>query len=177
MEPGPKIEILAPPLSVPQNRLIALPRPFSDYRIDTEMPAGMTIEEMLIASKIDPTLLRFAHVWLSDPNDPVKDPVHIRREYWHLVRPKPGIVITLRAAPMGGGGGKGALGIVLRVVVVVIAAVATWYLGGAGGPLVLAGMSTAAAAATASVAGAAIGMTGALNIARSLPPLAQGAVT
>jgi hypothetical protein len=78
-------------------RVIACPRPFSAERLEIELPAGATLEEILAAAQPDPVLLRHAHVFLDDwPVPP---------ENWRHVRPKAGHTITLRVVPQGGGGG------------------------------------------------------------------------
>jgi hypothetical protein len=113
--------------SAGSNRFIAQKDPFSDRRIDAELPAGMTIEAMLDHVGLRPELRRFAHVTLCDA-EMRADPVEIPRRNWAKVRPHPGVVVTLRVAPAGGGGGKKSiLGIVLKIVVIIAAAVATFF--------------------------------------------------
>lgn len=132
----------------PANRLIACASPFSDRRVDHELPHGLTIAQMLDAVDLKPAYRQFAHVWLCDPEFK-KDPVFVASENWHLVRPRPGVVVTLRVAPgKGGGGGKATLGIILQIAVMAVSAAASYFLG----PLV----------------GFAVPFTGALLIASSL---------
>src|SRR3546814_1781446 len=79
------------------SRLVAAPHPFKTERIDLTLPEGMTIAEMIEASGIDPILAAHGHVFVGDQ--------YVQRHLWHRVRPKPGVVLTLRVVPHGGGGG------------------------------------------------------------------------
>ena len=115
--------VLAPGASLDQVRLIACPNPFSTARIDLYLPAGTTLRDMVRASGVTPEVEPFVFIWLTDA-DMRADPIYIPRENWALVTPKPGIVVTLRAAPGkggGGGGGKNQLRTVLTIAVVAAA--------------------------------------------------------
>lgn len=135
----------------PANRLIACASPFSDRRVDHELPHGMTIAQMLDAVDLKPAYRQFAHVWLCDPEFK-KDPVFVAAENWHRVRPRPGVVVTLRVAPGKGGGGKSTIGLVLQIAILAISAAATAFIPLPWGPLI----------------GAAVPFTAALLIASSL---------
>lgn len=101
-------------------RVSGLFHPFRfDDRRDYMAPAGATIAEMLAATGADPILLRSAYVFLGDDL--------IAREYWHVVRPKPGTAVTVRVVPQGGGGGKNPLATVLSIAVIAAAVVTQQY--------------------------------------------------
>lgn len=96
------------------SRLVASPHPFKTERIDTLVPDGLTLQEMLETVQFDPVLAAHAHIWISDQ--------YIPRHYWHRVRPKPGVTITMRVVPHGGGGGgKNPLRTVLTIAVIAAA--------------------------------------------------------
>jgi hypothetical protein len=77
------------------------------------MPEGATLAEMIEAAQLDPILHRYCHVEIDGvPVDPTK---------LHLIRPKAGHLVTVRAVPgksakkaiggvAGGGGGAPGLG-------------------------------------------------------------------
>ncbi len=76
----------------------AVPHPFLAERIDAQMPAGLTISEILNRVQPDPALLRHAHVYI--------DGEYIPRDNWNTVRPKAKSVLSIRVVPQGGGGGS-----------------------------------------------------------------------
>src|SRR3546814_11985906 len=75
------------------SRLIATPHPFKAERSDSTLPEGMTMAEMIEASGIVPILAAHGHVFVGDQ--------YVQRHFWHRVRPKPGVVLTLRVVPHG----------------------------------------------------------------------------
>ena len=85
-----------------------------------EMPAGLTIEEMVTLAQPDPALRRHGHVYIND--------AYVPREYWERVRPKPGTRLSIRLVPTGGDG-KNPLALILTLVVVVVAAVCSGCIG------------------------------------------------
>lgn len=122
---SPAALVMPPPDTL---RLVACPRPFSQERTDLEIPAGGTVADMVAAFVPEPALRRLAHVWLAD-REMRRDPEFIHPELWNRVRPKPGIVVTIRVSPEGGeGGGKNVLAIVLSIAVLVVAAYVGWAL-------------------------------------------------
>lgn len=95
----------------------AAPHPFStEYRF-AELPAGLSVAEMIVELQPDPYLRRFAHVFIGD--------VYIQPEYWAQCRPKAGAMVSIRMVPQGGGGGggKSPLRMVLLIAVLVVATV------------------------------------------------------
>ena len=55
--------------------------------------------EMVERVQADPILVAHGHLWIDDQ--------YIPRDRWRVVRPKPGVTVTLRVVPHGGGGGGG----------------------------------------------------------------------
>lgn len=142
-------------------RVTAVTHAFSTQRIDLELEAGPTLAELVAQAGI-PSWAH-ARVWIDDSEMP--------RAWWHLVRPKPGHQIVIRAIPGtggGGGGGNKTLRLVLMLVVVVVAAVVTWGVGAliAGGALgaglatggAFAAVGSGIALAAGSVVAAGLGM-------------------
>jgi hypothetical protein len=152
------------PQGGPGNRLIGCLHPFRAAQVDVELPEGQTIEQMILAAGGDRALMRHGHAWLNDPMM-TGEPVYIPRDRWRVVRPKPGMVVTVRIAPGKEGGGKMALQIVMTIAVIV----ASIYLGPE-----IAGLyfsATEAGFATASaIATAVVGLAGTLAISALIPP-------
>ncbi|MBI3452415.1 MAG: hypothetical protein HY057_06205 [Rhodospirillales bacterium] len=154
----------------PALRLIACPRPFLSDRVDIEIPAGGTVEEIVRAAGVDPALMELAQVWLVDRNM-TAEPVWIARAAWARVRPKPGVVVTVRAAPHGGGGGgKSPTRIVLTIAVIVAAYALGPGLGLALGIPETATILGAKIGLAAAVGGALITIAGTLAINAIAPP-------
>jgi hypothetical protein len=83
------------------NRIVAALHPLKSEAADFTVPAGKTILEIFDAIGADPILIRHAHVYVGDNYVPI--------EHWSRLRPKPGVLISVRAfiPPEGGeGGGK-----------------------------------------------------------------------
>jgi hypothetical protein len=100
--------------------------PFRAANKYIEMPAGLTIEQMLQAIQLDPLLIQHCHVEIDGvPLDPAKI---------HLIRPKPGRLVAVRVAPgkskkkEGGGGGKNPL-VTVAMIALTVAAIAVPALG------------------------------------------------
>lgn len=81
-----------------QVRLVACPKPFSTQRIDIFLPAGASLLDMVRASGVTTDVEPFVFVWLTDAAMRA-EPVYIPPEHWVRTTPKPGIVVTIRAAP------------------------------------------------------------------------------
>ena len=77
-------------------RISACPHPFKADRCDFVVPTGMTIAEIVNVIQADPLLREHGVVFAGDTLVP--------RASWHLVRPKPGCVVSIKLLPGGGGG-------------------------------------------------------------------------
>lgn len=111
------------PLSTPRGlRVVASPQPFSLKTVDLELPAGGTVEDLMLAAGCDKALLGAAHVFITD-REMTRDLAYIPRENWALVRPKPGMHLSIRVVPgkSGGGGGKNPLRTILTIAVMAAA--------------------------------------------------------
>lgn len=138
-------------------RLTAAPHPLRAASIDMELPAGGTLAEMVELVQPDPVLRRHLHAEIDGV------PVHAAK--LHLIRPKPGHLVTIRVRPTGGGGGKDPLTTVLTIAVVAAAIAVS---AGALGPMLGAaafGPGTFGALAL----GAAVPATGVAVLARECP--------
>jgi len=133
------------------------PRIFEEAK-RLELPAGASIDEILVAAGVTPT--PHIRVFVGDRLVP--------REAWAHVRPRPGRMVSITCAAAGGqGGGKTALRIIAAIAIIAVA----WYLG----PIAYgayAGISAAAAAGTtgAAIATGVIGMAGTLLVSALAPP-------
>jgi hypothetical protein len=97
-------------------------RPFGT-RLETTVEWGLSIQEMMEASGISPSMQRRTKCFLVDPISATEALIY--PELWSKVRPKFGTEVVLRVFPgKGGGGGKGILGIVLSVAILAAAAFA-----------------------------------------------------
>ena len=96
----------------------ACPHPFKAARVDFELPAGLTVAEMIEAVQPDPVLRMHAHVYIG--------PDYVPRDLWTCVRPKPGALVAVRIVPHGGDseGGKDGLSILLTIAVIAVAFIA-----------------------------------------------------
>ncbi|WP_316978057.1 TipJ family phage tail tip protein [Shumkonia mesophila] len=127
---GKKHITAAPATSIAAGlRVVASPNPFSDRVTDVELPAGPTIEELIRLAGADRALLAHAHVYIVD-RAMTREAVYIPRELWRVVRPKPGMHLSIRvvASPEGGGGGGGKNP--LRTILTIAVIVAAFYVGG-----------------------------------------------
>lgn len=151
-------EILLPSDTVP---VTACPHPFTTEHRSLELPAGLSLAEMVEAVQPEPFLRRHAHVFLGD--------LYIQPEYWSQVRPKAGAMVSIRMVPQnsGGGGGKSPLRMVLLIAVMVVAAVIS------GGALAAAfpalGASFTAGGIGATLAASAVSANGSMLISAKAP--------
>jgi len=125
--------------------------------VDCQLPAGLTIEEMLEAAGVSPGPYLIVHVGGRE----------VPRERWRHVRPKAGRLVTVAALPAGQGGGKTALRLVATIVVIAIAA----YAGGVvAGPAAAGGLGLGAGWGAATTAVVGIAGTLAVNALIRVPP-------
>lgn len=126
--------------------------PLKTELVETKMPSGLTILQMLEEAGVDDKIAKDAVVYIDDWEIP--------RDMWHVVRPSIGRSVTARILPVprgggGGGGGKNPLRTILTIAVIAVAAwagpaLASAYTGLAAG-------SAAAAASTTFTVVSAIG--------------------
>lgn len=140
-----------------QLQLVACPRPFSDAQVIRQVDAGGTLVDILTANGMADVVT--GH-WL-DARVEVGG-VLVPAEYWQRVRPKGGVLVTVRVCPAGGeGGGKDVMRAVLMIGVMAAA-------------MAIPGMQVFAAgyalAGWGAVAGAAVGIIGALAVNALIPP-------
>lgn len=136
-------EVLSPKTDLVE--VIACPHPFKTIQVNYELPAGLSILEILEIVQPDPILRQDARIFIGD--------YYIARENWARVRPKPNTRLTIRIVPRGGGGSGDLLRIILMVAVVVIAIAlpyalpaeiaATTVIGAAGAGITVGGLITA----------------------------------
>lgn len=135
--------------------------PLKVERTEVHMPAGLSIQEMLVRAQPDPALLRDAVVFVDDWEIP--------RENWATVRPRPGRQVTARVIPVprggGGGGGKSPLRTILTIAVLA----ATIYFAAPLGAAMFGGMGLSASVTTA-LGGLVIGIAGQVLI-NTLAPI------
>ena len=89
--------------------------PFRAERFVHEWTPGDTVQDILKAVQPNQELWRGAHVFLGD--------IEVNPEYFHVIRPHPGVQITVKILPQGDG--------ILRAVAFIALAVAAAYTGGA----------------------------------------------
>ena len=94
------------------------PRPFSLDRELLELPAGLTIAEIVHIAQPDPVWREYAVVRLGD------DPEPLDRRYWHRIKPRAGQRIVLTIVP----GDGNTLKMALIIAVVAVALIAAPYL-------------------------------------------------
>lgn len=133
----------------------AFPHPFTTRFERLEIPAGLTVAEILEIVQPDPALLMNAHVYIGRAGVPPSQWAYIPYKNWRLVRPNPGHTVSIRVVPEDGGTGKNVLRGFLMLAVIVIsiyapyAAPAGWGLVGAQGGLTAAGAAVSAGIAIA----------------------------
>lgn len=94
-------------------RLYARPHPLHDRRVDIEIPAGLTLEQIFALVQPNAVLRRGAAIYIDD--------WYIPETMWHCVKPRPGRFVQIAAAlprDPGGGGKKSPLRIVLSLAIV-----------------------------------------------------------
>lgn len=102
-------------------RLIAKPLPFSTATEEREVPAGLTVLEMVRLVMPDHRLVKYAEVTITNA-DMTCEPHVIVREHWHAITPKPGTSVSVVVVPRGGGGGgKSPLRTILMIAVMAAA--------------------------------------------------------
>lgn len=132
-------------------------------RVEMTLPEGLTVAEIVATalpgvSGIDRTLVR---VSLVTPHSSAM----VLPEYWHAVRPRPGVRVVIRLIP-----GKGALKAVLSIVVSIAAVALGAMFGPAVGAMLGLTGTTAAAVGTALV-GLGVNLLGSLLINALIPPV------
>jgi len=120
-----------------------------------ELPAGGTIEDMIIAGGIDPSA--DIRVFLGDRE--------VARKQWRNVRPKAGRRVTVGVVPQGGGGGGNGKTIT-RVLLTIAVIVAAIYVG----PYAATALGYTAAGSAAAISTAVIGLAGTLAVNSLVPP-------
>lgn len=118
----------------------AAPHPLSQSWREIEMPAGLTISEMLAFAQPKAALLPAAYVFINGEA--------VSPDRWNSIRPKPGAQVVLKVVPQGGGGGKNPLRTVLSIAVVLAAPMLGPALGaslGISSSLTVAGVNVASA--------------------------------
>ncbi len=143
------MEVLAP--NEGQISVVACPHPFKVARTELNVPAGLTLAEILERVQPDPALLMGAYVALGD--------IEVPQENWHLVRPKSGARVIIRVWPGDSGGGSGKKTALRAVLVIAVIAASVYFPPAAG----LEGFAAAAVGA-----GIALSRDWALNV-RALP--------
>ena len=89
----------------------ACPHPFEQRRVDYVLQEGMTVAEIVGVIQPDPLLREYGVVFVGG--------TMVEREWWPLVRPKAGALVSVRILPRGGGTWR-----IVAQVVLVAAAVA-----------------------------------------------------
>ncbi len=150
----------------------AKPHPFAEKVDHMELPAGLTLAEIVDRMIPTPWLRSYAAVSLEGHL--------ILAQHLRHVRPKAGKWVSITVVPQGGGGGqsggKNTTATILSAVVMIAAIAATAYAGGIGGalgfstsPLVAGGTASAASiAGSVIIAGGTFGALMAIN--GPLPP-------
>lgn len=111
--------------------VVACPHPLKAEHVKLNVPAGLTIAEII--QKIQPSrvLSLYAHVFINDR--------YIDRELWTSYILAEGDTVTIRVVPMGGGGGgKNPFKIVMTLAVIA----ASFYLGPIVGAYIFGGFTT-----------------------------------
>lgn len=137
-------------------RVVGFTRPFGKSRVDCEVPAGLSLVEIVQIVEPDRKYHRYIQVWIGHDNVP--------REHWGRVRPKPKATLFI-AAPPKGDVGRAVLGIVVAV-----AAVAA---GAFFGPAVAGALGVSAATGKALV-GLGVTLVGSLLLNSLVPPPSLG---
>jgi ribosomal protein L12E/L44/L45/RPP1/RPP2 len=112
-------EVLGPQDCV---RVVGIPHAFAVARVERDLPAGLTVAELLRETLGHLPLA--AHVSIGMEGREAT----LERRHWHRVRPRPGARLTFRVVPLGGGNTLRSL---LLLTVVIAAAFFAPYLAGA----------------------------------------------
>jgi hypothetical protein len=133
--------------------VVARPHPFRAERAELELPAGLTLAQMLEVAQPGPLLRRHAVIFVGDWEAPVA--------LWARCRPRPGRRVTICVRPAGGGGGgKSTLRIIAQIAVLA-AAIAVPHMAVLGGTMLAVG---------GALLGAGIGVVGSLLVNALIPP-------
>jgi hypothetical protein len=108
-------------------RVIGTLHPLREGRVERDLPAGLSVAELVAEAFGDEALERSLLISLSRLLDGEWHHDQVREAVFHRVRPKAGTVVTVQPAIRG----KNALQIVLTIAAVVIAAIVAPYLAGA----------------------------------------------
>jgi len=135
--------------------VVALKNPFSFEQTRRIIKAGPNLTEIIAEMGVRLSTARTARVWIDDHA--------IEPSKWHLVRPKGGTTVSIRAVPQGGKG-KNPLALILQVVLLIVIVVVAWYLA----PMLGAAFAVGTAGNAALVAG--VSVVGQLLIAAIAPP-------
>lgn len=148
-----------PPAVQPPVQIQACPHPFTTDYADHQVPAGLTISEILRIVQPDPALLMNAHVYVGEH--------YIKRQNWHLVRPNPGVKVLVRVVPQDSDE-KNPLATILQIAVIAAALVIPAMLPAAFVNATIVGTLTVGQALTAGIA-----IAGSLAVAALVPPPSQ----
>ena len=102
-------------------QVIAASHPLLTAHSELEIPAGLTLDQILAVAQPDSVLRRHAFIFIDDRL--------IERERWTQINPRPGERVLIRVVPSGGGG-KNPLRVILTIAVLVTATVFGGPLGG-----------------------------------------------
>lgn len=138
-------------------RLVAALHPLRQERETFNVPAGLTVAEIMARVQPDPILRHHSHVYIG--------PYYIPRANWGVVRPNPGTFMAVRAfVPPRGGGSGGGKDILRTILMIAVVAGAMMF-----GPALGAALGFSGSLA-ASVGQAVIGLGGMLLVNALVPP-------
>ncbi len=146
-------------------KVIAAPHPFKVERLDTFIPQGISLSEILEIIQPDSVLRTYAHIFIND--------ILIPKSEWENRCPNEGDVVTIRVVPMGGGGGGGGKNPLKTILTIGIIAASLAFAGPVGGFLLgptLAGTAIGATTLGAIVGSVVIGGVGMLISNALIPP-------
>lgn len=140
-------------------RVSARPNPFEIRRVDLEASSGATLAQ--IVEQAVPNVAARRHAVVSIAGD------RVPFERWSRVRPKPGMLVEVRAG-LGEGGGSGSKDPLRTVLTVALIAASAWISGGGLANILGEGLFKAGTASAALLGGATAVM-GDLMIGAPLP--------
>lgn len=140
-------------------RVSGRPRPFRDDVVRVDLPAGLSVTELLAAAGIEAT--PYLSVFVGDRP--------VAPQAWPHVRPKPGRTVTVAATPLGG---KNGLRLVASIAVLAAAIAAPYALAYAGVAGLTATSATGAVSLTTlgTFVSAGVGIAGTLAVSALIPP-------